>query len=464
MLQSFGMIRSQSARMSSMARAAAWLARGCQLQLLQEIKNGRWASRLSLAGLLMAILACGGTGHPDSPAIGAFKAEPATAAMGEEVRLTGTYSHGHGVVDPAVGPLASGKSLSVFPKATTTYVLRVTDARGRTVVASSRVEVGPGLAVKLQGCEAGVGKVRVEGPGGFSRTLTTSAVLPGLEPGEYTITAEPARSGNTQLLPLASAQKVQVSTGTEVTVQYLSPTVTVYLEGGVPLEMVLIKPGTFTMGADQADPHPYPGHRPPHPVTISSPFYEAKFPTTQAQWQAVMGDNPSSLKGPGFPVTDVSYNHIQNDFLPELNRKVPGYGFRLPTEAEWEYGCRAGTSTDSFFGQDERLEDYAWSYDGSGNYLHPVGMKKPNPWGLYDLSGQVFQWCQDLAHDGYAGAPSDGTAWLSPGRDSSERITRGHGAHYNPRCEGRVFHRSYFNTGVREDYLGFRMVSQPSSR
>ncbi|MDR3671302.1 MAG: SUMF1/EgtB/PvdO family nonheme iron enzyme [Holophaga sp.] len=406
----------------------------------------------------MLMVACGGSSHPDSPAIHAFKAEPARAAMGQEVVLFGTYSRGHGVVDPAVGPLASGEPLKVFPKATTTYVLRVMDGQGRTVTASTRVEVGPGLAVDIQGSEGGVGAVRVEGPGGFSRTLTTSAVLPEIEPGEYTITAEPTGSGSTQMLPLVSAQKVQVTTGTEVTVQYLSPTLTVYLDEAVPLEMVLIKPGTFTMGSNEGDPRYYPAHRPPHPVTIPRPFYAAKYPTTQAQWQAVMGDNPSTLKNPDFPVTNVSFDDIQDGFLPKLNKKVSGHGFRLPSEAEWEYACRAGTSTDSFFDQDERLQDYAWTYDRNGSYLHPVGQKKPNPWGLYDLSGLVFQWCQDLTHHGYEGAPSDGTAWLTPDRDPLERIVRGHGPHYYPPMEGKSFQRSYFYAAVREDFLGFRLL------
>jgi formylglycine-generating enzyme required for sulfatase activity len=290
------------------------------------------------------------------------------------------------------------------------------------------------------------------------RTLTASATLPEIPPGDYTITAQPLRSGNDWVQPLAPVQKVQVTTGTEVQVAYLAPTVTLYLNGAVPVEMVLVRPGTFTMGTSGGDPRFFPSPRPSHTVTIPKSFYAARFPTTQAQWEAVLGDNPSRVQGPDLPVTNISFDRIQGEFLPELNRKLPGSSFRLPTEAEWEYFCRADTTTDFFFGQEDRLKEYAWIYGDGEPWLHPVGQKKPNPWGLHDLNGLVFQWCQDLAFDGYQGAPRDGTAWLESDRPSRGRILRGFFARLPLPNEGRSYSRRCEHSGVAGDFIGFRLV------
>jgi formylglycine-generating enzyme required for sulfatase activity len=184
----------------------------------------------------------------------------------------------------------------------------------------------------------------------------------------------------------------------------------------------------------------------------------AKFPTTQAQWEAVVGDNPSTLRHPDYPVNAVSYDRIQSEFLPALNRKLPGYDFRLPTEAEWEYACRAGTTTDRFFGPEGKVEDYAWVHKPGESYLHPVGLKKPNPWGLYDLTGQVFQWCLDYAHDGYLDSLGDGTAWLEPERNIPERIARGYGPLLFPYDQVSSSKRWSFCPSMTSDYIGFRIV------
>jgi formylglycine-generating enzyme required for sulfatase activity len=141
---------------------------------------------------------------------------------------------------------------------------------------------------------------------------------------------------------------------------------------------------------------------PQHLVTISRAFYMATTAVTQSQWEAVMGNNPSKFNGTDLPVEEVSWDDAQA-FIVRMNKADPGKGYRLPTEAEWEYACRAG-STDISYGD---LDAIAW-YDGnSGGRTHPVGQKEPNAWGLYDMNGNVDQWCQD--HYGetyYDGSPS----------------------------------------------------------
>jgi len=189
------------------------------------------------------------------------------------------------------------------------------------------------------------------------------------------------------------------------------------LGDGVKMEFVLIPDGSFTMGSDMLS-----GAKPVHPVRISQPFYLGKFEVTQQQWEKVMGSNPSRFKGAkNNPVEQVNWEDCQK-FLEALKERVPGQTFRLPTEAEWEYACRAKTKTEySFRDSPEKLGEYAWFRDNSEEKTHPVGQKKPNPWGLYDMHGNVWEWCQDWHGDYTAKSATDPTG-LATG---SRRVLRG---------------------------------------
>ncbi len=177
----------------------------------------------------------------------------------------------------------------------------------------------------------------------------------------------------------------------------------------------------FMMGSPDDEDGRWDNEGPTHKVNIQNPFYLGKYPITQKQWEKVMGSNPSHFKGDGLPVDSVSWDDVQ-EFIKKLNKGADNY--RLPSEAEWEYACRAGTTSRYSFGDDEsKLEDYAWYYGNSGSKPHPVGQKKPNPWGLYDMHGNVWEWVQDKHNDNYEGAPFDGSTWEEG--NSSSYVVRG---------------------------------------
>ncbi len=182
--------------------------------------------------------------------------------------------------------------------------------------------------------------------------------------------------------------------------------ISIDLGKGVKMEMVLIQPGEFMMGSPSTEKGRGWIDEAQHRVRITKSFYIGKYEVTQQQWKAVMGDNPSHFRGTNNPVEKVSYNDCQ-EFIARLNGKVPGGGFKLPTEAEWEYAARAGITTRFYWGDDPNcieIENYAWYGWDKGNTrkkTHPVGTKKPNLWGLYDISGNVWEWCSDWYSEKY---------------------------------------------------------------
>ena len=236
-----------------------------------------------------------------------------------------------------------------------------------------------------------------------------------------------------------------------------APSPSMALTNSIGMELVLIPAGTFQMGSPVSEPGYHRSRGPVHQVAIGQPFYLGKYEVTQAQWRAVMGNNPSEFSNcDTCPVEQVSWNEVQG-FIEELNLREGVGTYRLPSEAEWEYAARAGTQTAYHFGNAEnRLGQYAWYIGNSGEKTRPVGGKRPNQFGLYDVHGNVWEWVQDCLSADYIGAPSDGSAWLAG--DCSRRRTRG-GSYFEDPETLRSANRGGSSVDSRYDEsLGFRIA------
>ena len=218
--------------------------------------------------------------------------------------------------------------------------------------------------------------------------------------------------------------------------------------------MVYVEGGTFMMGAtseqgtDAAD-----GEKPVHQVTLSS-FSIGRYEVTQEEWQAVMGSNPSYFKGAKRPVESVSWNDCQ-EFIRKLNA-MTGRRFRLPTEAEWEYAARGGNRSQGYkYSGSNNLNSVAWYADNSGNTTHDVGLKSPNELGIYDMSGNVWEWCQDWYDiNYYSSSPQTNPMGPSSG---SYRVDLG-GSWYSYARSCRVSYRFNNGPGLRDLNLGLRLA------
>ncbi len=247
---------------------------------------------------------------------------------------------------------------------------------------------------------------------------------------------------------------------------------TVLLPGNVPLVMVWIPAGSFLMGCAPGEQDSYSFESPQHAVTLAAGYWMGKYELTQAQWEAVMdGENPSYFQGASYgntdkrPVEQISWNDAQT-FITALNAYITDTDqgsatMRLPSEAQWEHACRAVTTDRFYWGADPDytlIGTYAWYLDNSGSQTHDVGTAgttgHPNAFGLYDMSGNVWEWCQDWYHDSYAGAPTDGSAWESP--VGTERVGRGGGWDNRKGC--RSASRTYAAPSVALDNVGFRLA------
>ncbi|WP_256621889.1 formylglycine-generating enzyme family protein [Methanolobus chelungpuianus] len=186
------------------------------------------------------------------------------------------------------------------------------------------------------------------------------------------------------------------------------------LTNSIGMEFRYVEAGTFTMGSPK-----YAASQPVHQVRLQKPFYIGRYEVTQEQWVEIMGSNPSVSQGNKKPVESVSWNEVQ-EFIAKLNKEEGTAKYRLPTEAEWEYASRAGTTTLYSLGEmDEKegpfLRDYAWYQPNSGGSTHNVGEKLPNPWGLHDTYGNVAELVQDSWGDTYSAAKEDGSAVVKSG-------------------------------------------------
>ncbi len=241
------------------------------------------------------------------------------------------------------------------------------------------------------------------------------------------------------------------------------------LGNSVFLEMLLIPGGSFLMGSPETEAERQSYESPQHKVKFSS-FCMGKYPVTQAQWKAVaalpqvnisLNPDPSCFKGASLPVEQVLWEEAV-EFCARLSQKT-GYTYRLPSEAEWEYACRAGTTTPFHFGETitPELVNYKQGETSTSeaqstfhNKTTPVGSFPPNSFGLYDMHGNVFEWCADYWHDNYEGAPSDGSVWKS---NDPKKLLRGGSWAYYPRVCRSAFR---FRSDARQRYpvTGFRVV------
>ncbi|NET42371.1 MAG: formylglycine-generating enzyme family protein [Okeania sp. SIO2B3] len=235
------------------------------------------------------------------------------------------------------------------------------------------------------------------------------------------------------------------------------------LGNGVILEMVAIPGGTFMMGSPEDKARRLYRETPQHQVSLQ-PFHMSKYPITQDQYQVIMGKNPSHFKGKNRPVETVTWYNT-TAFCEQLSQKT-GKIYRLPSESQWEYACRAGTTTPFYFGETITSElvnydsNYTYASAPQGIYRQQttnVGSFPPNAFGLYDMHGNLWEWCKDIWHDDYEDAPNDGSFWVT-GADSQVRVLRGGSWNYKSWwC--RSFIRNWGNADYGNINWGFRIIA-----
>jgi formylglycine-generating enzyme required for sulfatase activity len=335
---------------------------------------------------------------------------------------------------------------------------------GTLVTGMAIVALAFGLAVwqpwKNPVVPAGVGRVPPRGE-------TSTPIPPAVGSGPTTTVVVATTTGTTAVVetatniaqPATNIEPAKLSPPSQVTATIISTgasarkEMAIDLGGGVKMEFVLIPAGSFMMGSSDI----YRDRKPVHKVTIGKAFYLGKYEVTQEQWEKVMGNNPSEFKGTKNPVERVNWNKCQ-EFVVRLSNTVQGRTFRLPTEAEWEYACRAGSTTDYCFGDDPgKLGGYAWFKDNSGEGPHIAGQKRPNAWGLYDMHGNVNEWCEDFYCHTYEGAPADGSARKLG--DDSRRVLRG-GTWNSVAARLQTTQRVFGNPDILAPNCGLRVVAE----
>jgi len=244
--------------------------------------------------------------------------------------------------------------------------------------------------------------------------------------------------------PLAATIAAWQKTATPVAASPLPP--------ALRMTFVSISPGSFLMGSENGDADERPVHR----VRITRAFELQRTEVTQGQWEAVMGSNPSlsPFKEPNCPLDNVSWEDTRT-FIVKLNEMKDGYTYRLPTEAEWEYAARAGTTGD--FGGTGNPDEMGWLASNAGRRAHPVAKKQPNAWGLYDMHGNVWEWVED-----WYGPYSEDTLSAPRGAiEGDRRVRRGGGFYFEAR-DARSANRSGLIPSRRDAHIGFRLARDPN--
>ena len=228
--------------------------------------------------------------------------------------------------------------------------------------------------------------------------------------------------------------------------------ISIPVKNGITIDMVKVEAGTFMMDATSEMQNPWDDVKPVHQVTLTNDYYMGKYEVTQALWKTVMGSNPSNFKGDNLPVEQVSWDDCQ-EFIDKLN-SMTGRKFRLPTEAEWEYAARGGMKSRGYrYSGSGNISDVAWYTDNSDSKTHPVGTKQSNELGLYDMAGNVSEWCQDWYGSYVSSFQTNPTGAVS----GSDRVACG-GSWYNDARICRSSFRSHSTPDARYGNLGLRLV------
>ena len=238
---------------------------------------------------------------------------------------------------------------------------------------------------------------------------------------------------------------------------HLPPVHTEHLPSGLSFEMILVEDGSFEMGG--SDPEARDNEKPIHKVEVPA-FYIGKYLVTQKVWKEMMGNNPSRFKGDNRPVETVSWEEAQ-EFIQKLNQET-GKSYRLPSEAEWEFAARGGIHSEGYlYSGSDKLKEVGWYRENNGRETRPVGQKMANELGIYDMSGNVFEWCEDDYHISYQRAPADGSAWIDHKERGSRRVVRG-GYWLDNARNCRVSYRYYSEPDYREQrhWVSVGVVSQ----
>ena len=229
-------------------------------------------------------------------------------------------------------------------------------------------------------------------------------------------------------------------------------TISIPVKDGISIEMVRIEAGMFTMGATPEMEEPFDNEEPTHKVMLTNDYYIGKYEVTQALWQTVMGNNPSNYKGDNLPVETVSWDDCQ-EFICKLNI-ITGKKFRLPTEAEWEYAARGGKKSRGYlYSGSNNISDVAWCDSNSGSKTHAVGSKQANELGIYDMSGNVWEWCQDWYEKYSSSFQTDPTG----ANRGSNRVFRG-GCWFFPAGFCCASYRANGTPAEGGKFLGLRLV------
>ena len=321
-----------------------------------------------------------------------------------------------------------------YSPSTATVLVDNKMVNGSNGVAQTTLPVGQhSYIVACNGYESeeGMVKLKASAPSNIQITLTKEAT---------------AIQQNTVSQPTVAQQPVVQPTVSN------SDNITIPVKDGISIDMVHVEAGTFTMGATPEMENPFDNEKPAHQVTLTNDYYIGKYEVTQALWEAVMGKNPSNFKDDNLPVEKVSWDDCQK-FISKLN-KITGKTFRLPTEAEWEFAARGGNKSRGYqYSGSSDLSDVAWYEDNSVNGTHAVGSKQANELGIHDMSGNVYEWCQDWK-DFYSSSSQVNPTGANSG---SYRVSRGGSWNITARhC--RSSYRSINSPDIRINFLGLRLA------